>query len=151
MAASEYIELQGNESILRAVEYLRMLPEWKAKPGKLRSGFCEFAEVISRHLVELYCQLEGKPCEEKLELSEMLNPLRDERLAEDRLQMVIGSLKAYEAKLNAWHLLFSSVGELSSYLLTELDGEGWQNAAAHLCIDRLSGLVDDFPFPKIEV
>ena len=151
MAASEYIELQGNESILRAVEYLRMLPEWKAKPAKLRSGFCEFGELISRHLVSLYCQLEGKPLEEKIELSEMLNPLRDERLAQDQLQMVLHAVKAYSDKLNAWHLQLASVGELSAHLLSGLDGEGWENAAAHICMERLSELVDGCPFPKIEV
>ena len=43
MAGFEYSDLKGNGVLLKAVEYLRMLPKWKEQPGTLRSGFVEYA------------------------------------------------------------------------------------------------------------
>ena len=150
MAEIEYTELSGNESILRAVEYLRMLPEWKAKPGKLRSGFVEFGEVISRHLVNLYCNLEGKPLDEKIELSELINPLLQEQVAQGKLLSVVSAVGEYDRQLNCWHLELAMLRDLVNHLLLQFE-EDWTSSAAHICRHRFDQLIDSCPFPNIKV
>lgn len=147
MADLEYNDLEGNESLLRAVEYLRMLPEWKAKPGKLRTGYAEFAEVIARHLVNIYCQLEGKTLTEKIELSEQLNPLQEDRVQ----RQPDGQLKQYLEQLNAWHLRLAVVRDVVGHVFDELDPDApeWMQSTALLAQEQFSDLVESCPFPKV--
>jgi hypothetical protein len=149
MAGLEYNELQGNESLLKAAEFLRMLPEWKAKPGKLRTGFVEYAELIARHLVNRYCELEGKPLTEKLDLDASTNPLIQEREASAQLDRQSADFKSYIDRLNSWHLQLAGVRDVVSHVFDELDRDApeWMHATALLAQDRFSHLVESCPFP----
>lgn len=149
MAGFEYTELQGNEVLLKAVEYLRMLPEWKAKPGKLRTGHVEYCELVARHLVNLYCNLEGKPTTEKIDLDEVTNPLKAERAAQDQLEAVAGDLKAYSDKLNVWHLQLAALMDIVGHVFDEMeDVPDWMSSTAMMCQERFLHLVESCPFPK---
>lgn len=146
MADFDYNDLAGNECLLRAVEYLRMLPEWKGKPAKLRTGFVEYGEVIARHVLNLYCQLEGKPLTEKIELSDACNPLADE-VASRRP----ASLQQYSERLNAWHLKLAGVRDVVGHVFDELDRDApdWMRSTAQLSQERFDDLVENCPFPEI--
>ena len=150
MAGIEYNELQGHQSILKAVEYLRMLPEWKAKPGKLRTGHIEYTELIARHLVNLYCSLEGVPLTEKIDLNETLDPMKSERFAQEQLQAVEASVKAYIESLNEWHLKLAAVRDVVGHVFDELDRDSpdWMHATASICQEKLNELVETCPFPS---
>lgn len=151
MAGLEYTELQGNEVILKAVEYLRMLPEWKAKPGKLRTGHVEYCELIARHLVNLYCNLEGKPITEKIDLNETINPLKAERAAQEQLESVDSRFKAYSDSLNLWHLQLAQLMDIVGHVFDELDDvPDWMQSTALLCQERFLHLVESCPFPQLE-
>lgn len=147
MAGIEYIDLQGNEVILKAVEYLRMLPEWKAKPGKLRTGHVEYCELIARHLINLYCHLEGKPLTEKIELNETINPLaqeRDERAAQRNEE---ATLKGFSEVLNKWHLELAIVDTGIDHVVSSIDGDEAMGAIGYVLKNRLHHLVESCPFP----
>lgn len=150
MAGLEYSELQGNECILKAVEYLRMLPKWKEKPGTLRSGFVEYAELLARHLVKLYGDLEGKPISEVIELSETIDPIKAEKVAQVELQNVDGKVKEYDRALNEWHLELAMLRDLVNELLWQMEGEEWMKSAGHIAGNRFSHLVETCPFPKAD-
>lgn len=151
MADFEYTELEGNGSILKAVEYLRMLPEWKAKPGKFRSGHIEYCQLVARHLVNLYCKLEGKPLTEKIELDAALDPLENDRMAEAKLSNINGTLKAYTDDLNAWHLQLAMLMDIIGHVFDELeDVPDWMISTSALCKERLLHLVETCPFPKAD-
>jgi len=147
MAGHDYIELQGNECILKAVEYLRMLPEWKSKPAKLRTGYVEFAEVLSRHLINLYCKLEGKPLTEKLELDAITNPLQldleQKRAAADEATI----LKSHTERLNSWHLDLSLVETGLSHVVSTIEDDEAMSAIGCILSNRFHDLVESCPFP----
>lgn len=147
MATFEYSELEGNGAILKAVEYLRMLPEWKAKPGKFRTGHVEFCQVLARHLVNLYCTLEGKPLVEKIELSEAIDPLKSEAVAQEQLRSVDSKVTEYDRQLNEWHLELAMLRDLVNELLSQMDGDEWMKSAGHIAGSRFSHLVESCPFP----
>lgn len=147
MAGLEYSELQGNEVILKAVEYLRMLPKWKEKPGTLRSGYVEYAELMARHLVNLYGKLEGKPLKEVIELSESIDPIQAEKVAQVELQNVGGKVKEYDRALNEWHLELAMLRDLIDHILDELEGPDWMTSSAHIAQERFLHLVESCPFP----
>lgn len=149
MADSDCIELQGNEVILKAAEWLRMLPEWKAKPGKFRSGHVDYGDLIARHLVNLYCQLEGKPLAEKIELFDAVDPIAQEReeRAKDREDQE--SLKRFFHLLNAWHLELSQVQMGMRRVIGEVD-DGDFSAIGHVLNHRFFDLVENCPFPDID-
>lgn len=147
MAGLEYSELQGNECILKAVEYLRMLPKWKEKPGTLRSGFVEYAELLARHLVKLYGDLEGKPISEVIELSESIDPIKAEKVAQVELSNVGDKVKEYDRALNEWHLELAMLRDLVNELLWQMEGEEWMKSASHIAGNRFSQLVETCPFP----
>jgi hypothetical protein len=149
MAAFEYTELQGNEVILRAVEYLRMLPEWKAKPAKLRTGHVEFCEVIARHLVNLYCQLEGKPLTEKIELNDTANPLIQEKQHEAARVQDRAALDGFTRQLNEWHLELAIVQKGLNLVLNsqQLEDDEELSSVGYVLKHRLHDLVESCPFP----
>ena len=148
MAAIEYSDLSGNESILKAVEYLRMLPEWKAKPAKLRSGYVEFGEVIARHLVNLYCNLEGKPLLEKIDLDELTNPLLQEKEFERAHLDDIAVNQAYAKRLDAWHIELSIVQKGIQLVLDEMPDEDERlGAVSHVMQRRFLELIESCPWP----
>ena len=149
MAANDYIELQGNECILKAVEYLRMLPEWKAKPAKLRAGYVEFGEVIARHLLNLYCSLEGKPFVEKLELDVTTNPLALEREEQAKERSQRQTLDDYRRTIDKWHLELAIVNTGLGHVVSTIDDEP-MGAIGHVLTGRLFDLVETFPFPQSE-
>jgi len=148
MASFEYSELEGNGSILKAVEYLRMLPKWKEKPGTLRSGYVEYAEILCRHLLSLYGKLEGKPLAEVIELSETLDPIKAERVAQVELENVGGKVKEYDRALNEWHLELAMLRDLVNELLWQMEGAEWMKSASHIAGHRFSHLVETCPFPS---
>lgn len=147
MAGIEYTELQGNDVLLKAVEYLRMVPEWKAKPGKLRTGHVEYSELIARHLVNLYGKLEGKPLSEVIDLSESIDPIRAERVAQVQAEAVDDRAKEFDRVLNDWHLELAMLRDLVNELLWHMDGEEWMKSAGHIAGHRFSHLVETCPFP----
>lgn len=147
MAGIEYIDLQGNEVILKAVEYLRMLPEWKAKPGKLRAGYVEYGELIARHLINLYCQLEGKPLAEKIELNETINPLEQEREERATQRNEEATLKGYTEVLNQWHTELSIVETGIDHVVSSIEDDEAMGAIGYVLKNRLHHLVESCPFP----
>ena len=149
MADSDYVqtELQGNGAILKAVEYLRMLPEWKQKPGKLRTGYVDYGELIARHLINLYCTLEGKPLSEKIELDKVLNPLMQEREAEHAFRNEKSLLDTHNSQLNTWHLDLAITTKGIERIVQDLEDEH-MGAIGHVLSRRLSELVEICPFPK---
>lgn len=147
MADLNFTDLTGNNSLLAAVEYLRMLPEWKAKPGKLRTGYVEFAENIAKHLLSRYCELEGKPFLEKMELDVMHNPIAQENEARFALADKEAAFRSYSEKLNAWHLELAIAQKAMEHVFTVVEPEESVGCVAHVLRDRLSQLVDTCPFP----
>lgn len=152
MAGFEYSELQGNEPILKAVEYLRMLPEWKQKPAKLRTGHLEFSELLCRHLVNLYCTLEGKPITEKIELSDLLNPPLHDQETRVRLSNMDSSIDDYRRRLDAWHLEVSMAVRSLSFLIkqNQSDFDDPLGDIAHIVEKRAMHLVESIPFPDFQ-
>lgn len=148
MADLDFSDLSGNKPLLAAVEYLRMLPQWKEKPGKLRTGYCEFAEHISKHLLMIYCKLEGKTFDEKMELDDLANPIIAEKAAAFALADRDASARAFVEKLNAWHLDLAIVQKGMEHVLiaADIQDEG-VDCVASVLRDRLSYLVESCPFP----
>lgn len=145
MAGCEYSDLKGNGVLLKAVEYLRMLPKWKEQPGSLRSGFVEYAEYIARHLLFMYGRLEGKPLEEVAHLSECIDPIHDDRVSEVKLSAVVDQ---HRQALNEWHLELAILRDVVDHVLDQLDGPDWVTSSAHLAQRQFSHLVETCPFPQ---
>lgn len=55
--------------------------------------------------------------------------------------------EAYVRQLNEWHLELAMLRDLVGHIFTELEGPEWLSSAAHIAGDRLSHLVESFPFP----
>lgn len=149
MADSDYVqtELQGNGAILKAVEYLRMLPEWKRKPGNLRTGHLEYSELIARYLINLYCTLEGKPLSEKIELDKSLNPLLQDLESKQAAMNEKLILDSHYSQLNTWHLDLSIATKGIERVVQDLEDEH-MGAIGHVLSRRLTELVELCPFPK---
>lgn len=67
-------KLDGNGYLLEAAKMLAMVPEWEAKPGKLKRGVAEQCARISRYLVKGYVQAEGLPDNAKHDLIREIQP-----------------------------------------------------------------------------
>lgn len=145
MAGFEYSDLKGNGVLLKAVEYLRMLPKWKEQPGTLRSGFVEYAEYIARHLLFMYGRLEGKPLEEVANLSECIDPIHADRVSDVKLSAIVDQ---YGRALNEWHLELAILRDVVDHILDQLDGPDWVTSSAHLAQRQFSHLVETCPFPQ---
>lgn len=139
-------ELQGNEPILKAVEYLRMLPEWRDKPAKLKSGHVEFAQVLARYLVNLYCTLEGKSTTEKIDLDHALDPLAEERQASLNAAHQDLGLQSYKAQLDEWHLEISMTIDALRFVAGQVDDEQL-SSVTHLAERRADDLLSSLPYP----
>lgn len=145
MATGDFIDLRSNEVILKAAEYLRMLPEWKRSPGKLRSGYVEFGETLSRALVALYCRLEGKPDADKFEVFETITP-REETAQEHPVGGA--DFAQLEGKLNAWHLELAIVQDAFERVTVSISEDADMGAIAHVLTRRFHDLVENMPFPE---
>lgn len=149
MASSEFIDLRSNDVILKAAEYLRMLPDWKRSPGKLRTGYVEFGEILSRALVSLYCRLEGKVDSEKFDIHEACLANDDDEgggssVAREFPAMVAD--KHFEA-LNLWHLELAIVQDAFERVTVSVEDTD-MGAIAHVLSSRFHDLVESCPFPE---
>lgn len=141
-------DLQGNEPIIKAVEYLRMLPEWKDKPAKLKTGHVEFAQLLARYLVNLYCTLEGKTLTEKIDLDHALDPLAEDREATRQANNQDMGLQSYKAQLDEWHLEISMAIDALRFVAGQVDDDRL-SSVTHLAERRADDLLSTLPYPSL--
>lgn len=143
MAKRDSIDFTGNGFLMKAAEYLRMVPVWKQQPGKLLSGHAEQCEILSRYLVNHFCQLEGKEPTERYELHDLIAPVH-------QVQPVTETgpaLDEYRRQVDAFHLELSMLRDAIGHMLTDLEGPEWQTSTAYILAGRLDAMVEGFPHP----
>lgn len=134
-----------NEAIMKAVEYLKMVPIWKETPGKLRRGHVEFSQVLARQLTYLYSRLEGKDLAQCIELHDSIDPGAEERDQAHRESMMASRVGEYHRLLDSWHLQLAMLRDLVDHILTELEGPEWMTSAAGICQHRFLELIETMP------
>ena len=145
MAEANSTGVIDNEPIMKAVEYLKMVPIWKESPGKLRRGHVEFSQALARQLTFIYSKLEGKDLAECIELHDSIDPVAEER-DELRKEHTQGNRIAdYRRSLDGWHLQLAMLRDLVDHILTELDGPEWMTSAAGSCQHRFLELIETMP------
>lgn len=55
---------------------------------------------------------------------------------------------SYDRQINEWHNELAMLRDLVNHILFEVEGPDWLTSSAHIASDRLSHLVESFPFPS---